>query len=106
MEGQPVASSILFFGAGGRVVICSLCSARWENMAQEYIEVDLNEDDQRVDPLDLPDHKMAQGDICGFLRETVEKAMDKQGLNATAMTVALDEGERGVAQISVGWHKK
>ena len=46
----PCKHLILFFGSGGRVVICSKCSHMWESTKPEAIEIDLNEDDKRIDP--------------------------------------------------------
>ena len=41
---------ILFFGSGGRVVICSNCSMMWESTKPEAIEINLSELDKRIDP--------------------------------------------------------
>jgi hypothetical protein len=101
--GSACDHKTLFFGAGGRVVICSQCSARWENMAQEYIEVDLNEDDRRVDP-DTLVKGVPEGGIPEFLREVIEKALNNQGYDAAVMTMALDNRcSIGVAHASIAW---
>lgn len=46
----PCRHTVLFFGSGGRVVICSNCSHMWESTQPEAIEVSLTADDKRIDP--------------------------------------------------------
>jgi len=45
----PCRHLILFFGSRGRVIICSKCSRMWECAEPEFVEVDLSEDDKRVE---------------------------------------------------------
>jgi len=51
----PCKHPVLFFGAGGFTVICSVCSTQWNLTAKEFVELDLGEDDKRVDPNIPPD---------------------------------------------------
>jgi len=46
----PCKHPVLFFGAGGFLVICPVCSTQWQMAGTEFFEMDLGEEDRRVDP--------------------------------------------------------
>ena len=46
----PCKHPILFFGSGGFLVICPICSTQWQLIGTEFTELDLDEKDKRVDP--------------------------------------------------------
>ncbi len=45
----PCKHPILFFGGGGYLVICSICSTQWQMVGNNFAEIDLNEDDEPKD---------------------------------------------------------
>jgi len=52
----PCKHPVLFFGSGGFLVICSVCSTQWNLTDKEFTELDLGEADKRVDPnLETPE---------------------------------------------------
>ena len=49
MDG-PCRHTVVFFGSKGRVIICAECSQMWEATTPNFVEIDLTDQDKRVEP--------------------------------------------------------